>query len=270
MSSITSFQDISGCGQETIKYPKPFKAIPRLAVGLSSFSINKRQHLRITASASNVTRESARFEISTWGDTSVHAGALQSLNIAANSVEFLTGDWFRDKYNHDVPASKRIDFQHDFEEPPIVLAFFNKLDIRNGSNIHVKTYASDIDEKGFTLTIEPWGDTYFYGAQASWVAYSRHSRDIFGISVNTEDVRPWNKPQEHTKKTISFPEKMTKTPSVFMALNYIDIGNNADSYGLEAYATDASPTQLTWHFDSYRTNATVYAAGASIFAIVTN
>jgi len=270
MSSINTFATVNGCAQGTQNYPKSFTSIPRLAVGLYAFRTNVHQNLRITAAASNITKESARFEISTWSDTSVHAGALQSFNIASNSHEFLTGEWFRDKVNYDEPASKRIDFQTDFDEPPIVLAFFNKLDIQNGSNIHVKTYTSDIDQKGFTLTIESWGDTYFYGARACWVAFPRHDRDIFGISVNTQEVRPWDDPQEHTHKTIKFPDKMTGIPKLFAGLNYIDIGHNADSYGLCASVSDASDSQLTWHFDSYVTNSTVYAAGASIIAIVSS
>lgn len=55
-----------------------------------------------------------------------------------------------------------------------------------------------------------------------------------------------------------------KKPSVFIALNSLDIGCNAN-LRVNAYVDNISTTRLVWHIDSWA-DTVLYSAGATIIA----
>ncbi|KAI9465135.1 hypothetical protein BJY52DRAFT_1245288 [Lactarius psammicola] len=163
------------------------------------------------------------------------------------------------------PASVRITFERPFVTPPKVVVFFNRLEFDNNRNWRVITTASDIDVNGFTLNIQTWSDTILHCAQTRWIAYPEDREHIFSASVSTNNIRPWNEPQLQHSKEITFTSvEFLKRPSVFIALNYLDIDCKAN-FRINAYVDDISTTRLVWHIDSWD-DTTVYAAGATIIA----
>lgn len=146
-------------------------------------------------------------------------------------MQYLTGEHMRDLINNpNNPASVRVDFERPFITPPKVTTFFNYIDLDKKHNWRLRTHATDIDVDGFTLTIETWSDTILYAAQACWIAYPEDEPHIFSTSVNTGDVRPWNLPQLQHCREIPFLNNVEflKDPTVFVALNSLDIDCNAN------------------------------------------
>jgi hypothetical protein len=155
------------------------------------------------------------------------------------------------------PASVRVDFERPFITPPKVVVFLNYIDLDHSRNWRLKTTATDIDVNGFTLKIETWLDTILYAAQACWIAYPEDREHIFSTSVHTTN---WPQLRSITFNDVEF----WKAPSVFIALNYIDIDCKAN-FRISAYANGVSRAGLVWHIDSWA-DTILYSAGATIIA----
>ena len=135
--------------------------------------------------------------------------------------------------------------------PGKIVPFFNYIDLSKDHGWRVYTTASDFDTNDFTLTIDKWSDTILYAAQAGWIAYPADRECIFSTSVNTMDVRPWDKSQLQQSAQISFGDvEFCQTPAVFVELNWMDIDHTVN-LRLKAYVNNVTSTGLEWHIDSW-------------------
>ncbi|KAH0825663.1 hypothetical protein J3R83DRAFT_11720 [Lanmaoa asiatica] len=246
----------------TLKFPRPFVAPPRLPHGIRQLDISCSANIRVRSMLQDITESRADCRITTWCDTTLHSGVEHVFALAPGDLEFLTGEHMRGR---DDPTSVRVNFERPFVTPPKVIVFFNYIDLERNYNWRLSTTATDIDAKGFTLNIGTWGDTILYAAQACWIAYPEDREHIFSTSVNTGDVRPWNKPQLKQDRRITFGDvEFWKDPAVFVTLNSIDI-DHAANLRINAYVDGVSRTGLVWHIDSW-SDTILYSAGASIIA----
>ncbi|KAF9222869.1 hypothetical protein BS17DRAFT_160884 [Gyrodon lividus] len=252
--------------QETLDFPHPFVARPRLPHGLRELDIDKNANIRVKSTNQYFTKTWADCHITTWGDTTLYRAIDDVFVLPPANLEFLTGEHMRNLLvDSNDPASVRIHFEREFITPPKVVVFLNYIDLDNTRNWRLKTTATDIDVNGFTLNIESWGDTILYAAQACWIAYPEDEEHIFSMSANTADVRPSNQPQLQQSKSITFKNvEFWKNPSVFIALNAIDIDCKAN-LRINAYVDGISRTGLVWHIDAWA-DTIIYSAGASIIA----
>jgi len=254
-----------------IPFAKPFVAPPGLPIGLNSLDIDHNANIRAKAYASDVTKNSFVVHIDCWADTTLYSGGATWLDVAPGNLEYQWGQ-FATTEDHpwDKPqtlTSRRINFTRPFVTPPKVISFLNQLDLQNDRNYRVKTTVSNIDATGFTLHIDTWGDTVLYSATAGWIAYPEDREYVFSTTANTQDVRPWDKPQFDNQKKINFAGlTFWKNPNVFIALNSLDLGSNAN-LRVRAYADGVSTTDLTWHIDSWG-DSVLYSAGVSILCVV--
>jgi len=250
-----------------VTFQRPFVAPPRLPHGIRQLDISTDANIRVKSTINDITKTSAEYHITSWFDTTLYSGAVNSLNLAPANLEFQNGEHTRNLIaNPQDPASTRINFERPFVTPPKVVVFFNLIDLDKGRNWRLKTSATSIDEKGFTLNIETWGDTILYAAQAGWIAYPEDKTHIFSTSVNTQEVRSWDKPQSQNNKAISFGDvEFWKNPNVFVALNMFDLGCG-HNFRLTAFVDQVTQQGLTWHLDSW-SDTVLYSAGASIIAV---
>jgi len=188
------------------------------------------------------------------------------LALAPGDLDFLTGEHTRNLLTDpSAPAAVRIDFERPFHTPPNVVVFFNCIDLDRKRNWRLETTATDIDVKGFTLNIRTWSNTILHSARVCWVAYPEDHEHIFSRSINTKSLRPWDKPQPKQSSEVGFnTAEFWKTPSVFIALNSLDIDCRSN-LRLNLYVDEVSTTSLVWHIDSWD-NTVLYSAGATIIA----
>jgi len=246
-----------------VKFPRPFVLPPRLPHGIRQLDVDKSANIRVKTPIQNITRTSGVYHVTSWADTTLYSGIVDSLNLAPANLEFLNGEHVRSAAN---PASTRINFERPFLTPPKVLVFFNQIDLDKDRNWRLETTATDIDKTGFTLNIKTWSDTILYSATAGWIAYPEDRAHIFSTSVNTKEVRPWDKPQLKQSKSIGFGDvEFWKTPNVFVAWNVFDI-SKAANFRLKAYVDDVTQKGLTWHIDTWF-DTILYSAGATIIAV---
>lgn len=251
--------------QSTLNFPRSFVDLPRLAHGIRELDI-KNTGIRVTSRLQHLTKRSADCHITPWGDSVLYSAVADVLALAPGDLDFLTGEHMHNLWmNPDDPASVRIDFERPFATPPKVVVFLNCIDLDESHNWRLKTTATDIDAEGFTLNIETWSDTVLRAARAGWIAYPEDREHIFSKSVNTMDVRPWNRPQAKQSSEVKFDAvEFWKKPSVFIALNSIDFACKAN-LRVNAYVDSVSTTRLVWHIDTWA-DSVLYSAGATIIA----
>ncbi|KAI9457315.1 hypothetical protein BJY52DRAFT_1212579 [Lactarius psammicola] len=266
MPSLLSFDTGTQSTEVTLGFSRPFVSRPRLPHGIRHLDMDSDHPIKVQSEIPFITKDWANCRFFTWGGAILHRGIGDVFALAPGDLEFLTGEHLRYPWKDpNSPASVRIDFERPFVTPPKVVVFFNLISFNESRNWRAITTASDIDAKGFTLNIETWSDTIFHRAQACWIAYPEDREHIFSTSVSTIDIRPtYNRQHQHNKE-ISFKSvEFFKKPSVFMALNYLDIDCKTN-LRLNAYVDDISTTSLVWHIDSWD-DTVIYAAGATIIA----
>jgi len=256
---------------KNITFAKPFVAPPRLPLGLNSLDIDKNANIRIIVNAENIAKEGFKASLNAWADTKLYSAGASWLELAPGYLEYQTGEFDTgDDHPWQKPqlkTSRRINFDRPFVTPPKVIVFLKRLDMDKNKGWRVITTASDIDANGFTIHIDTWADSILYGGAAGWIAYPSDRPYIFSGTANTQEVRPWNKPQLLNSKAIGFDGvQFWRTPNVFMAINSLDFSYTAN-LRIKASASNVTPTGLTWHLDSWA-DSVIYSAGVSILAVV--
>jgi hypothetical protein len=262
MPSTCTF-DIS---QSTLNFPRTFVACPRLAHGFRELDVGTNANISVTSRLQNITGTSADCQITSCSGATLYGAAVDVFALAPGDFGFLTGEHMRNlRINPNDPASVRIEFERRFITPPKVVVFFNSIDLDKNRVWRLKTTATDIYSGGFTLNIETWSDTIFYAARVGWIAYPEDHEHIFSTSINTMNVRPWYQTWATQSGKIGFNAvEFWKNPSVFVALNYLDIDCRA-YLRFKIYVDDISTTGLVWHIDSWD-NTILYSTGATIIA----
>jgi hypothetical protein len=227
--------------------------------------VDKNANIRVNAAFPYFTNTWVDCHMIAWAGTRLYRGVDNIFVLTPGDLDFLTGEHMR-KSNE--PSSVRVDFERRFVTPPKVVVFLNYIDLDKNRNWRLNVRASGVDVSGFTLHVETWGDTIMYAVQACWIAYPEDREHIFSASVNTMDLQVGavTKPQfQQSNRDIMFGTvEFWKNPSVFVALNFLDVDCNAN-LRVNAYVDGVSRTGLVCHIDSW-SDTVLYAAGVSIIA----
>ncbi|KAN0084441.1 hypothetical protein V8E55_007945 [Tylopilus felleus] len=251
----------------TICFPRLLVARPRLAHGIRALDVYESANIRVKSTLPYFTESWVDCHLMSWANTRLHSAVNNIFVLAPSDLDFLTGEHMRRTKD---PSSVRIEFERRFVTPPKVVVFFNYIDLDSSRNWRLNVSASDVDVSGFTLHVETWGDTTLYAAQACWIAYPEDREHIYSTSVNTMDlqvgpVTPIAKPQlQHTRDVTFDKVSFWKNPSVFVALNFIDVDCKA-GLRINTYVDGVSRTGLVCHIDSWA-DTVLYGAGVSIIA----
>ena len=248
---------------KSITFAKPFIARPELPLGLNYLDVDNGADIRIKAYASDITPNGFRAHVDTWSNTTLHAGGAGWLEVAPGCLEFQHG-----QFSTQADASRRITFAHPFVSLPKVIVFFNGLNLDKNSAWRIKTYATDIDRMGFTINIKTWGSTVLHGAAAGWIAYPENLSYAFGGTSNTMEVCSIVAPQHNIRKGINFDGvQFQELPSIFMAINYIDV-YNSNYLRLRVFPSSITTAGMDWNIESW-ISPNIYHAGISYICIAT-
>ncbi|KAG8994493.1 hypothetical protein FRB90_000414 [Tulasnella sp. 427] len=256
---------------KVINLPQTYVATPSISVGLTTLDIKAGTGVRVTGFASDIDNRKFTANVNTWADTTLWSGGINCFLMRPANLDFLAGE-FSTTEDHpwDKPqleTSRRINFERPFVTPPKVVAYLKQFDTGEGSSTRVKTYATDIDAKGFTIHIDTWNDTKLWSGTAGWIAYPEDKENIFSGTANTNQVRAWQNPPPGAtaQKDIDFGNTaFYATPTVFVALNTIDC-STSQGLRVNAYATNITTGGMTWHIDSWA-DSILYSAGMSYIA----
>ncbi len=250
-------------------FPTTYSNPPKLAVGLNWLDVSNGANIRVNAFADNITACSGDVHINTWADTTLYSAGCTWFVAAANDPDFQVGQ-FCTTEDHpwqkpQLKTSRSIVFERAYASPPKVVVCLNQLDMVRGKNWRITATATDVTATGFTLHIDSWADTELYSATAAWIAYPSDKAGVVSGSYNTQDVRPWNKPQLANSGRVDFPRgAFQRAPTVFLAFNSMDI-DASHNLRLKLGADSVSKDGLNWHIDSWA-DTILYSAGASYIA----
>lgn len=256
--------------KQTKFFWKQYPSAPRVPLGLTSLDIGHEHNIRITAAAADITQEKFTCSLNAWGDTVLYSASLTYLE-AGPSFEYLrtgtfstteVGKW----QDHKPQNSKRINFARPFQgqQPPKVVCWLTTVDMDKDKNWRIKTYATDIDPRGFTVHIDSWDDTIMYQAAVTWLAYPADQPNVASGTFSTDDVRPANNPQQENTATVKFAKGFGKTPKLTMALSGFDY-DCKKNLRLRLSNSAVTPTGVTWHLQAW-VDSIMYRASASYFA----
>jgi len=270
-SDVRSWQQPQADTSKDVQYAKPYVAPPRLPMGLSFLDIDRNANIRVKTFASNVTSTGFKVSVDSWGDSKLYTGGVSWLELAPANLEYQCGQFSTtDDHPWNQPqleTSRRINFDRPFVTPPNVIVSLNELDMSKDRNWRVTATATDIDTTGFTIHINTWADSVLYSATATWIAYPEDRKYVVSGSANVTDVRPWTTNQLENSKSVSFAgADFWKAPSVFMAINSLDIDQKAN-LRLKVYPGNVTKDGMTWHADSWG-DTVLYSAGLSYICLV--
>ena len=253
---------------KTIYYREKYDSVPEIPVGITSLDIDRSANIRINALASEATTENFKASLNSWADTTLYSGSMTFLEKSSRFSYIQTGVYNTQEtrpWNAPQPEqSKRINFKTPFKSPPKVIIWLQSLDMDKNKNWRIKVYPSDIDTDGFTVNANTWADSILYSAGVTWLAYPADQPGVASGSFNTQDVRPWNQPQNENSGTFDFPQAFLTPPKVIMALNTFDF-DYGKNLRIRLSTSGVTTTGLTWHLQSWW-DSIMYSSRASFFA----
>jgi hypothetical protein len=242
--------------------------VPEIPIGITSLDISQSTNIRIRAFASEATTKKFKASLQSWGDTTLYSASMTFLEKSSRFSYIQTGVYNTEEtrpwYQPQLTQSKRVNFATSFNAPPKVITWLQSLDMDKNKNWRIRVYPTDIDNSGFTIHADSWGDSILYRAGVTWLAYPADQPRVTSGKFNTQDVRPWNAPQAENSGTFNFPSSFSKVPKVIMAIDSLDY-DHSRNLRLRLSTSSVTNTGITWHLQSWL-DSIMYRSGASFFA----
>ncbi|KAL8804061.1 MAG: hypothetical protein Q9182_002774 [Xanthomendoza sp. 2 TL-2023] len=247
------------------EYPTP----PRVPFGFTSLDVGSNHNIRVAAGTANIAKEKFTASLNAWADTDLYGASMTYVEAGPGFDYLQTGSFSTTEVgrwqDHKPENSKRINFPRAFQgKPPKVLCWLTMVDMAQDRNWRIKAFATDVDPTGFTAHIDTWGDSILYQATMTWLAYPADQPNVASGLFTTEDVRPWNKPQQENTKTIGYGRNFDRTPKVAMALTGFDY-DHTKNLRLRVSTSAVTKEAMTWHLQAWG-DSIMYRASASYFA----
>lgn len=269
-----------------------YKQPPNLAAGFCALDASCDGPVRANLIADNITTDSFRIAVETWGTKSTlyeasaawiehraHAkdctfGQFDTGGITSGPSNSATAPKAKATQKHAVQTTptpkkyaKPFFFSKAFDEPPEIVCWLNRLDLSSGKdhNYKVRAFADDVRTDGFSAHINTWADGELNGAGMCWIAFPRGKKHVDCGKFSTNDVRKRTDPRVLTTAKVKFKQRFDKTPTVLAALNMLDCAGNAD-LRVKLAISDVNREGFKWTLETWD-DSTLYAAGASWIAL---
>lgn len=249
-------------------YYKKYDSVPQLPVGITALDISQSANIRINATTNEATTENFKASLNSWSDTVLYWASMTYLEKSSAFDYIQTGVYntlgTRPWNQPQLTQSRRINFAKPFSVPPKVVTWLQALDMSKDKHWRIRVYATDIDSNGFTVHADTWGDSILFMAGVTWLAYPADRPGVTSGKFDTQEVRPWNKPQHENSGFKSFDTTFSKTPKVIMALDFLDY-DHSKNLRVRVSTSSVTNTGINWHLASWG-DSIMYTTGASFFA----
>jgi len=163
-----------------INFPNAFSTTspPTVLLFVKSIDMSKSHNWRLATSVSNASATGFDITINTLGDTQSYGTAVTWLAFPASKPAVCGGTIDTGNTSHkgsQLQRSGQVQFPADkFGAgivPSRVMVAVNGFDFGHGKDLRIKAYVDHVTERGFEWHAESWGDSLFYQAGLSWVAF---------------------------------------------------------------------------------------------------
>ncbi|KAK4552473.1 hypothetical protein LTR86_010316 [Recurvomyces mirabilis] len=270
-----------------------YNEAPNIAAGFDSLNISCEGPIRANLIANEITEDTFRIAIETWGDATLYSASTTWIEHKANAKQCIFGQYdtsldkqipakpapstksspVKTQTSKKTPASlpqkcaKSITFPQPFTEPPSVICWLNRLDLPSGRDhdYKLRAFPDTITPAGFTAHLNTWDNGSMSGAAMCWIAFPASKRHVDSGRFSTNDVRKRTQPRERTMGRVRFGKKFEVVPTVLAALNAVDVAGNAD-LRVRVRVEEVSKEGFRWYLQTWG-DSTVYSAGASWIAL---
>lgn len=87
-----------------------------------------------------------------------------------------------------------VTFAHPYATPPIVVVWLTGFDMSQDNPWRLKTFATDVTEKGFTIHINAWRDSELFSAGVAWTAYPEGDPGVYSARLEIQPPGSWKSP----------------------------------------------------------------------------
>lgn len=267
---LRSWKQVRAKTSKVVSFTHAYSTIPSLLLGLTAVDVGNGANVRVKSYTSKIQLDRFEVNLDSWEETTLYGAGCAWLEIEADDKDFQFGSyhtiedhpWTRPQIHN----TRKITFKRAFATAPHVVVWLSCIDLSSGKNWRIKTFATDVSAKGFTIHIDTWADSVLYTAVASWLAYPVDRAGVTSGSFTTLDIRSWAQPQLYNSGHEAFKSGVfEKPPKMFLALNSLDMGRGRNMR-LSVKADNVSATGMTWHLDSWE-DSVLYSAGASYIAL---
>lgn len=251
----------------TLEPPHVNGTTPSIAIGLCALDMDGASNLirlktNLTQDPHTAHKEFAA-TISTWRTTKLYSAAVSWIDVPAMrglqsgaGEAYPSSETLRDSTTDPVQLAS-VRFALPYVRPPRVVCWLTGLNLCESRNWRVRTFATDVDNAGFTLCAATWNDTHLYVVAATWIAIPQ---DAPGIFVGTYSANM------HTRSgRVVFPRAFRGVPKVVVGLSLLDFENKRN-LRVKAFARDITSHEFVWEVQTWH-DSHMYQADITIIAI---
>jgi hypothetical protein len=219
--------------------PKNFKTFTtnhpagHFPIGLNLIDIDKETNARLRAyvdhvsvADSNFNHFKADFHLDAWDDTRLYSARCSWLDVSQHSTDFQFGSFATGQLSRAGTLSEvlEVKFKKPYKAIPKIVTWLTTLDVDCSKNTRIVALATDVTTTGFKLQVNTWHITIIHGATVSWIAVPS---DRPNMTAGQFDYLHVGSPATYRTR-IAFDKSFHHPPQVVVALNKLDIGNEAN------------------------------------------
>ncbi|KAH7322149.1 hypothetical protein B0J17DRAFT_684415 [Rhizoctonia solani] len=240
-------------------------------IGINMLDIQHKCNPRIRAYADNIApadsnydRFIGRINLDTWGDTRLINAGCTWLDTSKHSLDFQFGRFSSGKMNGaDTTKLKMTDIQFNrpYRVPPKVVLWLTAFESDCSKITRLQLTAENVTNTGFKLQVFTWLNSVVDDAAVSWIAVPSDNAIMTAGQVMSTPSGPATGFQQQIK----FERPFKNVPRVMVALNKIDVANNAN-LRITAYPKDITNEGMTLVLETWG-GTTIYSCAMGYIAI---
>ena len=212
-----------------VPFAAPYLKPPRVIHGISHFDLESGRRRAFCGSLNDVTKSGMAYHAATWGGSFGYGFEISWMTLPENGIHFEHGS-----YDAIQPGAKALSNRMFFSKPfvngpPIVRCWFYEVNKKADTEwFSLKTFASNITDRSFTINVESWAGRDFDDARVCWIAYDS-AEDGKRVKSACETV---TRAVKTSVGRVNFPgQPFSKIPAVFCAYSQIDMGPDRNLRG---------------------------------------
>jgi hypothetical protein len=252
----------------------PLEPPPLLPIGFNLLDIDRSSgSIRVRCDTKADYKGNITDSIVSWVDTVIYSARSNLDQVLSLDRDFQFGSFSTlEDHNWDVrqpKTTRQIAFPQGYNAPPNVILWLNVLDVTSQESWRFQASADDITPEHFVVNLNTWGDSYLSSARVSWIAFPSDRRNFASGWFSTDQLQPWQRPQQKFTQNVRFDRPFSKTPHVAVALNGVDFGVQAN-LRVQVVAVDITTTGFAWQINSWGDSVLYYAGGAYVATLDPN
>lgn len=155
-----------------------------------------------------------------------------------------------------------VTFAHPYAKPPTVLLWLTGFQMFLDNPWRLKTFATDVTEKGFTIHINTWRDTEMLSAGVAWVAYPTGDTEVHSARLETQPPGSWKHPSTY-RESWQKPNCGGGMNRRLMVVDSIEVSQRGKLSLMLYFHSTRNTISFKWGLKADPANVLLYSLGAN-------